>query len=236
MARLFRLMIISVGMALILAAVAALVLAPRLDGVLKAAVERRLGYLYMTEVTVAEVKPAWFRQTLDMRGISILNPPTFRPKPAVTLDHVSVRFDLKSFLTEIPTIHEVFVKGIKVSLRYELGDGTNIGLLAKNAAEREKATSGAPVAEPKGLRRRIAVEKFACDGATIELSTNLLPLASPSVRIRPFTLKGFGEGNPVPAPRMAVLFLRSVMTEALTAKGLLKPVFALLTRELQDLS
>jgi hypothetical protein len=35
---------------------------------------------------------------------------------------------------------------------------------------------------------------------------------------------------------MAVLFLRSVMTEALTAKGLLKPVFALLTRELQDLS
>ena len=233
---LLKFVVTAVGVGLILVAVAALLAAMRLDTLAQAAVVRHVSQAYLTEVTVDGVQVAPLRQTIKIEGLTVFNPPTFKKGPALHFDRVVLGIDAKSLLSDRPTIRQVAIEGGRVNLRYELGKGSNLGRLAKNAAQ---AAGGAadeggevPVQEAP---TRVWVDEVVCRGFEVGASSNLVPFVSASMNLARFTLPEVSEGKPVSAPHIASVLLRSVMKEIVTLKGLLRPVGSLLRREIDDL-
>jgi len=241
--RLAKVAIAGLGVTLILIAVVLLVVSARLDILTKAGLELRLSYIFMADVTVGEVDVSLLRQTIDIRDLTVSNPADFRKGTAMELGRVAVRYDGRSFFSITPTVKKVKVEDAQIHLRYELGDGTNLGRLVENVSQLESAEEGksgrgevnnpawSAVAEPSGLRRTLVVEEYACQGAKVRLSTNLIPLSSMSLTIAPFRLCELTAGKPVSIPRLALIFVRSVMIETLSLDGLLSPVGKLLRKE-----
>ncbi|HOZ48617.1 MAG TPA: hypothetical protein PLO37_20015 [Candidatus Hydrogenedentes bacterium] len=245
MKRVFRAILLGLGVLLIVLAVGGLLLATRLDQVVREAIEVRLSYMFMADVAIEDVNVSLFRGLLEVRGLTVSNPPTFKKGPAMAFEQIRVLFDLRSLLTRAPRIERIAVTGGDIHLRYELGDGSNLGVLARNVSELESGESESRKAaerdawhldqEPMGLRRPLVIGEFVCEGATGHLSTNVVPLTSASLDIAPFTLHELTEGQPVSVPRMVAVFVRSIMVETVTFKGLLAPVVSKVREEIDAL-
>ncbi|HEO72631.1 MAG TPA: hypothetical protein ENN80_15345 [Candidatus Hydrogenedentes bacterium] len=238
---------IAVGLILVLAAMGAVVLFLRLEEMTKAGLELQLSYMFMADVTIGAAKISHVGHTLELSDVEIGNPPAFRKGPAMHFNTILVSYAPWSFFTRTPTLHRILVQDGDVHLRYELGEGTNLSALADNVINLETpaADSGrdqAPKPEwgldamPRGLRRKLKVAEFSCERTKIHLSTNMIPLSSVSMNLAPFRLKELTEGKPVSVPRVAFLFVRSLMIETLSLKGLLRPVAKMLRSDVESMS
>ncbi len=229
MKKIFKLISIGIGGILILIALALLLLATRMDDVAKTALEKRLSEVCMSDVTIESVRVNPVHQCLEIHRIALLNPPAFRAGPALKFERILVRFDLASLLSRQIMISTIALEGGDLYLRYELGEGTNLGMLAENAAHVANEEAGnAPSQE-------LVVQELTCQPAHVHVSTNLVPFSSASMRLSKFKLPEVSEGKAITVPRTTSILLRSVIMEVVTLKGLLRPVGNLLKREIEDL-
>jgi uncharacterized protein involved in outer membrane biogenesis len=238
--RVLKLIVIVTGTVLILAALAILALVTRLDGALKGIVEREVSRIYLTDVTIERVDVSPLRQTVEIHGLTVENPPKFRKGPAMTIGRIEVLVDLKSLFTATPRIRRILVEKTDVHLRYELSDGTNLRALTQNAEQLDTApvpqeTASKPESDEGGSGRKLIVDEFTCQDSVIHVSTNLVPFSSGSLDLSKFSIKGLGEGRAVSPARISIIFLKSVMLETLTLKGVLRPVASLLSREVDEI-
>ena len=227
--KVLKLTVTIVGVVLILVAIGALLFIPRMDEFARKMMERQLTYLYMTDATIDAVDVALLRQTVEVKGLTVLNPPPFRKGPALSIKRMVVEYDWKSLLTRTARIRWASLEGIDVHLRYEVTDGANLVVLMENAMQLEQGSveeceASRGTDEPPGVRRMMIIQDFLCGQTTVHISTNLAPFSSASMDIAPFKLKELGEGKPISPARAVVVFLRGLMTETLTFKGLLRPV------------
>jgi hypothetical protein len=134
---------------------------------------------------------------------------------------IHVAFDPATLLDGPPVVKEVVLHDARIHLRYEVGEGTNLSCLDRNAARLlgEKKETGRA-----GARGSFVVKSFRSEAARLDVSANLAPVASLGMDIAPFAMSDLSRDAPVSTIDMCVLFVRSVLREAVTVKGLVGPL------------
>ena len=105
-----RALLITAGVVAAVAALGALLIAVRLDDIVRSLIERRGSALTGTPVQVEEVEIQLASGHATLRGLSIANPPGFSAPNALTLTEVGVGIDLRSLFSDplvIDAVREV---------------------------------------------------------------------------------------------------------------------------------
>jgi len=206
-----------VGIALILGAVATLLLASQADTYLKWGVEKAVTKAAGAPAHIERFEILPMRQSVLIEGLVLDNPAGWKAEPALDVKSVLVNFDAKTLFSENPRIRSIDISGATANLRYDLARGINLDQLAKAAA---KHASGEPI---HALGRRFQVDACRCRDVKLCVAGGLLPGKMVSLDLAPFTLEDLAK-KPVSIGEATGIFLRSVLTETLTLKGLLNPV------------
>jgi len=227
----FKIGVVGVGTVLILIAVACVLLMTEADSFFKELIEGAMSYAVNGEVHLDRLRVLPLQESIEIQDLRLHNPPEFKDKEALRIGRVLVEFEGKTLFSRAPIIRRVLLEEAEINLRYKLGKGTNLGALAKAAAER----SGMDDSDaPASARRMFEIRELRCENAKISLSANVVPLLSPGVNLASFKLNDFGD-RPVRTGEIISIFLRTVLKETLTLKGLLNPVVSLVHKEVDEL-
>lgn len=176
----------------------------------------RLSAIFGSDVEVAAVRFRPFSRTVEIRGLTVWNPPGFRRDPAIAAGRVAMRAGWPGLNPFTVAIDELVIDDLEIHLRHEPLRGLNLTALKGNA----DAATGA-------VARRAwnwEVREIRGDGARVTLASGLLPAGAVPMRLARFRFTGFGTEHPLEAPELAGLVVRSLLLEILTLKGLLRPV------------
>lgn len=217
-----------VGIGLILGAVASLLLASQADTYLKWGVEKAVTRAAGTPAHINRFQILPVRQCILIEGLALDNPAGWKAEPALEIKSVLVNLDAKSLFSENPRIPSVEIRGATVNLRYDLARGLNLTQLAKSAPK------PAPAKPIQALGRRFQVDACHCRDVKVCLAGGLLPGKIVNLDLAPFTLQDLAN-KPVSLGEATGIFLRSVLTETITLKGLLNPVREKIQAELRQL-
>ena len=209
------------GLVLIGLALIGIFAATQLDKSATAFLQTGLKYVYQTEVEVDDVHVALANPAIEIEGIRIMNPPEFKQEPAFTMDKVRVLIDVPSLFSAAPTLPAVEVTNPQVTVRYRVGEGTNIGQLLASA-DRFEARRDAS-ATPFGVRRRFRVGSLDSEGGTMQFTTNVLPVSTPDLNIGSFDIENL-EDDPMNVGQIGALLLRGAFTRGLSPDGMLDPI------------
>ena len=225
-----KFIMISVGLTLLAVAIGAIVFSTQLEGMLRTAAEDHLGYLFETDVHVEAIRIAPVRKGVKVLGLTLQNPPSFKEGAAIYCERLLVLPQFRSLFSREPVIREVALEGLKVNVRHEVGEGTNLGYLAKRARslaetqdEGEEGSNG----------RLFRVRQFTSTGARMKVSSNMVPGVPLTVKVEPFVVEELTEGEPVTPAKLSAVFLRSLVLEVVTLKGFLRPVARALRKEVE---
>ena len=225
----------SVGIVLILIAIAALLLITQTDTYANDALCRLIGAATKTDVTLDRVRLLPQQRAIELQGLTVMNPPPLKQTPAIEIGRLNIQFDLKTLLSKSPRIRRIEVDEAVIHLRYRAAKGTNIGLLATRAQQTANAQP-APGSQTEDSPRAFTIDEFTCRGAAVSLSTNLLPASEVDLNIAPFTLTDDVANRDITASELTAIFLRTLVRETVTLKGLLKPAVSLIGQELKMLT
>lgn len=218
---------ITAGLALIALSIGGLIFSSRLESLLRPRLESRLGHIMGTDIEIAALRIAPARRGIELSNVIVLNPPSFKLGPAIECEKIIIRPAWQSLFSPTLTLDEIFLDGMTIHLRYELGEGTNIGHMVQQAANvAEQPASGWSI-----MRRPLRVNAVRSAGADLKIRSNVAPGVPLSLRIETFELKDAGEGKPVSAAKLTSIILRSILMETVTLKGLFRPVVDLIQRE-----
>lgn len=218
-----KFIMIAIGLILIGLGVAGILFLPRLERFAVGKVETRLGLILDTEVKLGAIRPATMGRGIELRGLTVRNPETFKAGDAIQCGRILLRLDPRTLFSRNPVIEQIDLEDLDVHLRHEAGDGTNLGYMNKRASD---------LAAKDPSKTRILVRRIECRGARMKLDSNVLPLPGISMDLAPFTIENPGEGKPISTAKATSIFLRSLIIETVTLKGLLAPLADLLRGEL----
>ncbi|HIJ66316.1 MAG TPA: AsmA family protein [Candidatus Hydrogenedentes bacterium] len=224
--------VVLVGGVLILVAVCALLLGTHTARFVKPTIERHLSDAFGSETTIEGVSFSPVRRTLEIQGLAVANPEPFKKGHAVRFGRIVVECRLNSLLSETPTLERLLLEDGEIHLRYKLAKGTNLGILAQRAAK---------AAEPQdreGVRkspRSFRIEELVCKDAKVQLSSNIIPSPPVSLNVVSFTRNDLSKEKPLTTTQIAAIAARSLLTEVVTVKGILKPVLTHIKDELKGL-
>ncbi|MBM3290307.1 MAG: hypothetical protein FJY92_09165 [Candidatus Hydrogenedentes bacterium] len=230
MKSIFRFIVTSIGLLLIVMAVGAIMLGTQAGGVADAALERLIGYVYQTEVTIDHVVFLPRERAVLVQGLTIHNPPPFKTGPAIAMGELLVRVDPMTLLSSKPVVREAVMRDAEIYVRYEIGRGANLGKLDENA--RRFKTSPPTAQGPMLASREYVINSFRSEKAKLDISASFVPGSSLQLDIAPFTLEDLSSQTPVSTTQIGSLFIRSLLREAVTVRGLMKPVADKLNDEL----
>ncbi len=219
---------IVVGFVLIAVAAAAIFITMRFEGVFRDQVEARISESLGVAAGIDHIRLAPARLGIELRGVRLKNPPEFKEDQAIECERILIQPDLRTVFSETIAINEIILNGLRINLRYRPGEGTNLGQISRQAAQHAEPASGA-----KAPRRRVLVKEVKSSGGTFEARSNLSLGVPVSLHIEPFAIKSVGGGQPVSPAKLTSIVLRSLVMEAVTLKGLLRPVVELLRKEVQ---
>ena len=209
------------GLVLILFGVVALFLVTQLDSSVRTAIERSLSHIYQTNVRVDHVSFILSQGALDVEGVTIFNPEPFKEGPAVEIGHAHLEFVPSTLISRTPVIQTVTLHDALVHLRLETAHGTNLGRLDANAS---RLSDGPDAGTPVAARRKFVIREFRSDAARVEFSSNILPVSSVGMDVQPFTMSELSSTKPVSTIDVCILFIRNVLQEGISLKGVLGPV------------
>ena len=230
-----KFVVAAVGMVLILVAIAALLLVTQTDTYANDALCRLIGNAAKTEVTLDRVRLLPQQHAIEFHGLTVMNPPPLKSKPAIEIGRLHIQFDLKTLLSKSPRIRRIEVDEAVVHLHYRAAKGTNIAMLAERAQQAANAQPAPGSQQAADRARTFTIDEFTCKGAAVSLSTNLLPASEVDLNIAPFTLTGDVVNRDITPGELTSIFLRTLVRETVTMKGLLKPAASLIGQELKSL-
>lgn len=231
-------LMIVTGILLILIAVVVILAATQLKTVAHTAIERSLGIAFLTDVSVEDVAIGLREGHIEIQNLVVGNPASFRTGSAMELETVVVDIDVKTIFSRTPTISQITVTGANVNLRHELTDGTNLTMLARHASrfstDAEVGAKESDSSEAEGLGRKFIIKELVCEDVTVAMSSNLIPKSGLNVDVAPFTLTEISEDHPVSTAELSAVFIRSLIKQTLSTKGLLRPIADLLRGEEEE--
>lgn len=220
----FKFTLTSIGLLLILLGVGALLVLTQAQSYLSRATGDVLSDTFGSDAEVESVSFDPADRALVLENFVLKNPEGFKEGEAFTCEKVHVVFGPKTFISRHPVIELIDLEGAHVYYRYELGQGTNIGAIAKRL----------PETDPEGPVQ-YTVEKLRCEDAKMHLSSNLLPGASLPVNMVTIEMTDLNEGEPLSPSKVTSLFLLSVLKEAVTLKGLVASAYDSLRKDIDGL-
>ncbi len=212
---------VGIGLILVLAGVVALFLATQLTRSVRTTLERSLSYIYQTDVRIDKVAFVLSQGDIDLEGVTIYNPKPFKEGPAIEIGRVHADLAPSTLLSSKPVVRTVTLHDARVHMRLEAGVGTNLGHLEKNAS---RLSGGADIGAPATARREFVIQEFRSEAARVEFSTNILPVSSVGMDVQPFTMTELSGAKPVSTIDVCILFVRNVLQEGISIKGVLGPV------------
>lgn len=213
------------GLVLIVLGVGGLFFLTQLDTFAKDAVQDALAQVFPSPVQFESIAFSPINQVMEVQGVSLASPENFKNEPAVQIERVLIEFDVTTIFEEAPVIRRIVLEGTRIYYRHEIGEGTNIGKLAKKAAE----NTGDPD------RRTFVIKELLCENAKVSFSTNLVPKSRVPLNLATIHLEDLEDQPPMTSKRVAAVFLKSVIVETLTLKGLLKPLLHPLKKDVEEL-
>ncbi len=221
---------ITVGMVLILIAILALVAATQLDKIVEPALEYALTESMGSAVEIESMRVAPFAHSLIIENLTVSNPEGFRKGPAVKFGTIRIKLNPKSLITGTLIIGEVLIENTELEIRYELGKGTNIGKLTKDGPEQTEDEESDKEDEQEDAWG-FMIRELRCEEAKVKLTSNLVPLSSIRMNVAPFTLTEIGPDRIVTSHEVTAIVLKTIMTETLGLKGMIRPVANLIRGE-----
>lgn len=220
-----KFIMIAIGLVLIGLGVAGMLFLPRVERFAVGKAESRLGLILDTEVKVGAIRPAPMGRGIELRGLIVRNPEPFKAGDALECGRILLRLDPRTLFSRNPAVEQIDIEDLVIYLRHEAGNGTNLGYMAKRASD---------LAAQGTSKTRILVRRIECPGARMKLESNVLPLPAVSMELAPFSLENLGDGKPISTAKATSIFLRSLIIETVTLKGLLRPLADLLRGELGE--
>ena len=214
----FRFVTTVTGLFLIGLAVVGLLLMGPFSHFVAGLVARDLTNVYGAQVTLADMKLRPFQQRIELQGLTINNPESFRTGPAVVVERVDIDLNTPAFLSGAPAAKRVLFAGMTVHLRHEGAQGTNLGKLVANArayaAElREQAPSDT---EPRGMR----VEILQVEDTILRLSSDVVQAIELSRQIDDFEVDNIAERGALVRGEIGQMMLQAVLLEATGISGI----------------
>jgi len=231
-------LMIATGILLILVAVALILAATQLKTVAHTAIERSVGIAFLTDVSVEDVDIGLREGRIEIHNLVVGNPASFRTGSAMELKTIIVDIDIKTIFSRTPTIRHITVKGGNVNLRHELTDGTNLTMLARHASRFSKEGKNGQT-DPSSTKsesqgRKFIIKELSCEEVTVAMSSNLIPKSGLKVKVAPFTLTEISRDHPVSTAEVSAIFIRSLIKQTLSTKGLLRPIADILRGEKEE--
>ncbi len=217
-----RLIMTTVGLVLIAIAVGAIVLREQAGEFAKGRVARQMSHVLGTDTSVERISISPFERAIVLHRLAVKNPPEFKSGDAIRCEKLSLVPDWRTVFGRSPTVHELRLEGTEIDLRYELGRGSNLGMLSQHAADLAKTN-------PPG--RRLRIERLRSEAAKMRLDSNITPKSPVSFQVAAFEVDNLDDGEGISAAKLSSVVLRSLVLEVITVKGLLRPVVSLLTGE-----
>lgn len=215
----------SVGLVLILIGVIGIFVLTQAQDLLTSVVDDTLTEAFGSSASVKSVSLSPGNRALVLHGFALANPDGFAPGDALKCTRVELRVKPGTFLTGAPVIETMDIKGADIDFRYELGRGTNIAAIARTLSEK-------PVEDAPAFK----VEKLRCRDAKVHFGANVIPGPGLPLNVVTIRLDNLENGEPITVAQTTSIFLRSVLMETLSIKGLLSPVFAKVRGEVDELS
>jgi len=215
----------SVGLVLILMGVIGILVLTQAQNLLTKSVDEVLTEAFGSSASIKGVSVSPADRTLVLHQFTLSNPQGFSPGDALRCERVKLRLKLPSLLTKSPIIETMDIEGADIIYRYELGRGTNIAALARSLPKTENDDA-----------RTFKIEKLRCRGAKLHMSANFIPGPDLTLNVITIRLENLENGAPITTAQATSIFMRSVLVETLTVKGLLSPVFNKIRGEVDELN
>ena len=213
------------GLVLILAGIGAILVFTQVDALAKGIVIRGLDEVFPSAVDFDSIVFSPIHQSMEIHGFTLANPDKFKQGPAIKCERVVVEMDAKTIFDKTPVIKKIVFEGAEIYYRYELGHGTNIGRLAKIA---DKADDNPK--EPS-----LIIQELRCEDAQVHFTTNLLPRREMDIDLVSIRLEDLDTDPPIPTRRLASIFLKSLLSETLSIKGVKKSDLEAVREEIAEL-
>jgi uncharacterized protein involved in outer membrane biogenesis len=224
-----RFLMVLVGLFLIGVAVAAVAATPYWEPLLREELSARLGAILQTDASIGKLLLDPQRQAIVLQDVILRNPPAFEKGDALHCPRVLLVINPLNLFGEHLRVEQIIVEDAAVALRWTPGQGTNVGALTAQARmQATPATPGVPV-PPEG--RSIRVGSITCTNAKVTPQNPVLGALPLGLDVAPFTVSGLEEKGPLRPGQITGIFLKSLLREMITLKGLLSPVTDLLQRE-----
>ncbi len=207
MTGIFKFVLTGIGLVLILIGVAALLVFTQAQDFLSHNVGGIMSEAFGTTAEVGGVRISVRRRAIVLQKFRLANPPGFEKGDALTCDQVYATLSPKSLISREPVVELLDLQGAHIYSQHERGKGTNLGVLSKQLAE-------APG------RLSFKVETLRCADGKLHVSTSLIPGASVPINMSKIEIHNLDSGKPVNAAKSTAIFLRTVLTDTLTLKGL----------------
>jgi len=167
-----------------------------LDSIVATGIEKGATFATGVETKVDSVDASPFAGHFGIEGLSLANPPGFRPDPFFRMHSARATWQSGTVLSDRIVMDELVLDGVDVSLE-RTDDGTNYG---KILAHLEKLSSGGKKEEEKAPAeggKQLTIQKIEIKNVHVGLHLSDVPLASgsmamtiPSIVIQDFRSDG----------------------------------------------
>lgn len=213
-----------IGLVLILLGVGALLLFTQAQDFLGARVGRIVSSALGSNAAVGGIGLDPGKRAVVLKDIALKNPAGFQEGDALTAGEVLIVFSFRTLITKEPAISLLELRDTHVYQRYEVGRGTNLAALAKQYA-----------ATPIDAGPRFTVDKLLCKDGKLHMSTNLVPGVSVPINMAKIEIDDLAQGEPITTERATSIFLRTLLKEVVTVKGLGSSIYETIESELKGL-
>jgi len=207
-------LLIAVGIVIVLAIVAGVVVFSNLDKIVRAATEQVMRYVLQVDVTVGSAHVSVTEGSIEFRDINIPNPEGYSTNRAMKFGLVRAQVDIRSFSTDEPIINEIRVSQAEITMEVRKG-GSNLQDLIDNAS-RLAAGEGTPEEEaekPEEAQKQFKIEKVLVDGNVVRVAIPFMGGKTVDIKLPDLELRDLGGkgGEGVTAPEAMQEFLAAIL-------------------------
>lgn len=203
----FKFVLTGIGLVLILIGVAALLVFTQAHDFFSARVGNVMSEAFDTKASISGIRVSVRRHALVLKDFTLANPPGFPEENALTCAQVYVVISPKTLISREPVVELLDLQGATIRVHHKAGTGSNLGVLANTLASAEGRVS-------------FTVETLRCANGQIYLSSSLIPGAEMPYPLSKVEIKNLGSGKPINAAKSTAIFLKTVLTDVVTLKGI----------------
>ncbi len=202
----FKFVLTGIGLVLILIGVGALLIFTQAHDFFSARIGDVMSEAFGAKADISGMRVSVRRHALVLKDFTLANPPGYPEENALTCAQVYVVISPKTLISREPVVELLDLQGATVRVHHKLGTGSNLGVLAQTLAAAEGRVS-------------FKVETLRCVDGRIYLSSSLIPGAEMPYPLSKVEIKNLDSGQPVNAAKSTAIFLRTVLTDVVTLKG-----------------